>query len=59
MEALAKIDYVKKQIDSLSKEIKDTLTEMATHESVKSSFGIIDAKIKKMKRDFKAEISSF
>ncbi|CAI2358779.1 unnamed protein product [Moneuplotes crassus] len=52
----AKINFVKNQVDSLSNEFKEVISDFATHQSVASAISIIEAKIKKVKRDFKREL---
>ena len=46
MTQLAKVDYVTEQIDALSNEIREAISEFVTVKSVEQHFGIYDAKLK-------------
>ena len=56
MSHLAKITYVTQQIDSLSNDIKEAIADFVTFNSIDQHFSLFDAKLKKMKKDFKNEI---
>ncbi|CAI2387474.1 unnamed protein product [Moneuplotes crassus] len=56
LEERAKVDYVKNQVESLSNELKEVISDLATRDSVSQTITIIESKIKKVKRDLKNEL---
>ena len=56
MAQFAKIGYVTEQIDTLSNDIKDAISDFITVRAVEQHFIIFDAKLKKMRKEFKEDI---
>jgi hypothetical protein len=59
IEKVAKIDYVHKQMNSFSSNLKEAIESFITREAVESQFSIYDAKLKKIRKDFKHELQMF
>ena len=59
IKVFAKTQDVNNQIELLSNEFKYKISDFITSEAVKSSIGILEAKIRKVKRETKEELEIF
>ena len=54
---LAKIDFVTEQIETLTHDVKDAIGSFVTVTIIEEQFGVYDLKLKKLRKEFKEEIT--